>query len=287
MLLGAHFSIRRSLCDGLAQAQALGCEALQIFGYRRHEFYFDAGLDAAKREAIAQEIKEFRKALPASGVRFVAVHSRSLALLAVENGRRRQQIMKRFREELVLAQMLKADAYIFHPGPYLPYMDVQEGLALAAKNLAEVAGAALPDGLKILMENVPGGGRRLGATPEEWHKLLEPSLRLGLPVGLCFDFSHCWGAGYDIATRKGIAGFFDRFHSLFGRNLISVFHFNNSRRERGCHLDDHAHLDEGRIAGEAYGWVLSQFHQAVGILETPKDPKGSDAKNLAFLRRLW
>ncbi|MEK6543238.1 MAG: TIM barrel protein [Elusimicrobiota bacterium] len=286
MLLGAHFSIRKSLGDALAAAAALGCEVVQTLGYRRHEFYFDAKIAPGVKERLADEVAEWRRVLAASNIRYVAIHSRAVALLSLKEMARRAGAIDNFQKEIELARLLGASAYVFHLGPYTAGLTREEGVTLAARSLVHVL-RELPKGApQILLENVPGGGRRLGATIEEIASLVEQLGASAGKVGICLDVAHTWTAGYAIDTLEGIAGFFEKFKQHLDLGMVKAFHLNNSKLKRGCHLDEHAHLQDGVVKPEVYAYLMRGFPLAAGILETPKEPEGSDKRNLDFLRSL-
>jgi len=285
MFLGAHFPVRPTLLDALRKAEALGCQAIQIFGYRRHEFYFDPGLDESKRAQLEEEIKTWRQALAASPVRRVAVHSRAVAILAHRDPCLQKKSVQKFQEELALAQKLGAHYYVFHLGPYAEGMVLEEGLKLAGEALASVLDRLPPDAPKVLLENVPGGGRRMGSALGEWAAIFKSVEKYSSRFGFCVDLSHLWGAGFEINTAAAMRSFLNLFRGRVS-GPIEMFHFNNSKLDPGCRRDEHSHLREGHIPAQAYGACLEEWPQALGIIETPKDFPDADRQNLDFLRGL-
>ena len=78
--------------------------------------------------------------------------------------------------------------------------------------------------------------------------------------------------------------FLARAHRLFGDG-VKAFHLNDTRAKLGSHLESHEHWGSGFLGKEGVRALLArpEYTQAVGILETPKEP-GADARNLAWLR---
>ena len=99
-----------------------------------------------------------------------------------------------------------AEALILHAGAYSEAGDRQEGLRLAATSIIEAL-ERCGEGLPVYVENVPGGGRRLGGTLEDVAFLIESVQRAGRPCGTCIDTAHAWAAGFEIASAAGMLGF--------------------------------------------------------------------------------
>lgn len=286
MLLGAHLSVRAGLVDAARQAKRLGLRALQIFGYRRHEFYFDPNLTPEKRRDLEEEFGLWKKAKQEAGIEAVSVHSRAVALLALQDQSHRQKALEQFRQEIQLAHRLEARWYVFHLGPYEAGSSLQQGLDSAGGALEEIL-EGLPQGAPTLvLENVPGGGRRMGSSLEELGVLAKRLEFFGARFGFCLDFAHLWGAGYHLAGAREAKEFIARFTQAVGADKLALLHWNNSSLELGCRKDEHTHLESGHIRAEVYAEALHHWPAQAGFLETPKEPPGSDERNLAFLKKL-
>ncbi|MBI4370232.1 MAG: deoxyribonuclease IV [Elusimicrobia bacterium] len=285
MMLGAHLSIRQGLLGALDSAEALGCGALQIFGYRRHEFYFDPKISAETRFKLKAEMDLWRDRLGRSEVKELAIHSRAVALLANEDKKRYVGAIKSFEDELRLAHLLRARYYVFHLGPYDGGSSRARGLDLAAGALAQAL-EDLPQSPMIVLENVPGGGRRMGSTLEELSRMASALRLFGGRFGFCLDAAHSWTSGYSLKTVDEAKRFWEQFESTIGSEKLALLHLNNSQLKLGCHLDRHAHLAEGHIPEDVYRYILKAWPAKAGILETPNDSPDANKENLAFLTRL-
>ena len=274
MILGIHASVARGHVRALEEAAALGCAALQVLPYRRHH--------PPGEPALA----EFRAARAASGVRVVLVHSRFVPSLASSDAARRARSVAHLAEELRLCSALGGDAYVLHAGAYSPDSDAAAGTALFADSVRRAVSDASFAGT-LLLENVPGGGRRMGGTFEELARL-QDAVRPSVPgLGVCLDTAHAWAAGYDLGAAEAALKFVSRAHRLLGADAVRAFHLNDTRALLGSHREHHWHWGKGRLGLEGLKDLLGRedFARIPGILETPKEP-GADAANLAVVRGL-
>ena len=147
MILGIHASIRAGYPAALETASGLGCKALQILAYRRHHEPGDGEL-AAVRDGARER-----------GLRLI-VHARYVPFLGSRDAARHEHSVALLRRELRLSAALGAEGLILHAGAYAAGEDKARGLARVAEGVLR----ALEDGkapVPLILENVPGGGRRL------------------------------------------------------------------------------------------------------------------------------
>ena len=273
MILGVHASVRRGLAAALDEPRELGCRALQILPYQRHAPPSDA------------ELAAFREKRAALGVERLLVHSRFVPSLCSSDAERRRRSVEHLARELSLCLGLGGDAYVLHAGAWSQGSSAVEGERLFAESVRRAAGQSGFDGL-LLLENVPGGGRRLGGSLEELARLLD-SLKSSLPkLGACLDTAHAFAAGYDLSRAEGVMRFLSRAHRLLG-DAVRAFHLNDTRALLGSRLENHAHWGEGRLGRECLRAFLQreEYADAPAILETPKEP-GADRRNLELARSL-
>ena len=154
MILGIHASVRRGFAAALEEAGVLGCAAMQMLPYPRHQ------------EPTPPQLAEFRAARERSCIRRLLIHSRFVPSLASSEEVRRSRSVSHLEKELRLAEGLGGEAYVLHAGAFSPESDKGEGVRLFADSVGLAyrrSGVRIP----ILVENVPGGGRRLGGSLEE------------------------------------------------------------------------------------------------------------------------
>lgn len=260
----------------LAEARALGVESLQILPYPRREPNPDG-----------EKLKSFAVARRATTVRFLIVHSRFVPNPASSEVARRFRSVKHLAHELSLAQKLGADAYVIHGGAYSEGSTLDEGAKLFTDSIfraVEQSGCLVP----IYVENVPGGGRRMGGSLEELATLYEPLARRYKTAGICLDTAHAYAAGYDGSTAEGMLKFIARAHRLMGFEAVKAFHLNDTRALLNSNRENHEHWGKGRLGSEGLKALLAreEFADTPGILETPKDGPDADRVNLSFARNL-
>lgn len=262
MILGLHLPVRLGYAALLEAAAAHKVDAVQLLPYARHH------------EPSAEELAGFKAGR--AGLRSVIVHSRFVPSLASADAERRARSVKHLRRELELAAALGADAYVLHAGAYSPGGDAEGGAALFAESVKAAGGS-----VRVLLENVPGGGRRMGGTLEELARL-----RDALPgAGICLDTAHAHAAGYDMSSAEGMLKFLSKAHRLLGG--VDAFHVNDTRAMLGTHLEDHRHLGTGRLKeGLAALLTRPEFAAVPGILEPPPGDFAADAASLALARSL-
>lgn len=259
MILGLHVPVREGYQAALAAARRHGVPAFQILAYPRHH------------QPEAAELEAFRRAKAER----LLVHSRFVPSLASSDPERRARSVRHLRRELELAAALGADAYVLHAGAYSPDADAEGGVKAFAESVKAAGGS-----VRILLENVPGGGRRMGGTLEELARL-----RDALPgAGICLDTAHAHAAGYDLTTAEGMLRFLSKAHRLF--RDVDAFHVNDTRAMLGTHLEDHRHLGTGRLKGGLEALLMRpEFADTPGILEPPRGDFAADAASLALAKR--
>lgn len=275
MILGVHASVRRGYMPALEEARALGCRALQILPYPRHH------------DPSPEELAAFAAARRPAGVESLLVHSRFVPSLASSDAARRERSVKHLARELSLCAALGGDAFVLHAGAYSPDSDLDAGVRLFAESVWKAASSAAWRGV-LLLENVPGGGRRMGGRLDELARL-QDALGPRLPgLGACLDTAHAYAAGYDLSSAEGALKFVARAHRLLGFDSVKAFHLNDTRALLGSNLEHHWHLGKGRLGAEALKTLLGreEFAGTPAILETPKDGPGADRENLDFAARL-
>jgi len=273
VILGIHASVRRGLLESLSEAGPLGVEAVQILPYQRHHI------------PNQEEFARFREARKRAAISRLIVHSRFVPSLGSNDADRRRRSIELLSRELAIAAALGAQSYVLHAGAYSPGGGSAEAERLLVQAVREAA-LASESTLPILLENVPGGGRRMGAKLEDLARMLESLRRLSIPCGFCLDTAHAWAAGYDLASNEGLAGFMDRAESLAGVEAIRLFHLNDTQVALGSHLENHWHWGQGRLSlGPGIAALLARagYENVAAILETPKEP-GADGRNLAYVR---
>jgi deoxyribonuclease-4 len=276
LILGLHCSIREGFDRALSYAESLKAEALQVLPYRRHS------------DPEEEDYAGFVRSFDSTSIRRLYVHSRFVPNLALSEKNKRGNSVAHLSHEIGLAARLEADAFILHLGAYSESDSSSSGIVLAARSIAQACQDAEKE-VPICVENVPGGGRRLGGTLEELADLAEAlkKEKNSLPLSFCLDTAHAWAAGYSISSAEGMAHFLERAESLLGAELIQVFHLNDTQSEFGSCREHHALWGKGILGFDGLKFLLSlvRYQDCAGILESPKSGE-AERQNFSELQAL-
>jgi deoxyribonuclease-4 len=165
---------------------------------------------------------------------------------------------------------------------------IETGIARVVEAL-DLVHDRLPDyQAKVALEITAGQGTALGSTFEEISQMLA-GCRQSERLAVCFDTCHALAAGYEFRTPESYQTMMNEFDRVIGLDRLKVFHFNDSEKDLGSHVDRHTHIGEGCIGLEPFGYFLndSRFKNIPFLLETPKDQDPEDdMENLEKLRGL-
>ena len=276
MLLGLHCSIRQGFSEALSYAESLKADVIQILPYRRNE------------SPTEEDYAGFVRKLPQSSVKKVYVHSRFVPNLALIDEKKRLSSAARLAYELGLAARLNAEAFVLHLGAYSEGDSVSSGLALAARSV-RLAYQEAERTVSLCIENVPGGGRRLGGKLEElasFAEILQKENRQ-ITLSFCLDTAHAWAAGYPISDAEGMSRFLERASRILGKGNIRLFHLNDTHADLESHRESHGLWGRGVLGFEGLRFLLAaeNFRGCSGILESPK-PGEAERLNFKELQKI-
>jgi deoxyribonuclease-4 len=269
--LGIHCDVRRGYVQALRTAESLGCEAMQILPYKRNH------------EPTEREFAEFRAAFADSPVERLVIHVRFLPFLASTDGDRHRRSIGHLEREIRYAAALGGEFLILHMGAYSPGSTLEEGTEIFAKGVVEAWRRTAPESLRLVVENVPGGGRRMGGSLEELAGLSAILNAEGIQTELCLDTAHAWAHGETLDSREGMWKWLAKAHRAFGADRTSIFHLNDTRAPHGSNREHHWHWGRGFLGTEGLDALFERedFSHAIGILEMPP---GNDEANMAWVR---
>ncbi len=260
MRYGLHVSIsgKNGYANAINEAERLGITAIQIFAKSPRSW--------RTRALKPGEAERFREARELSRVAAGVIHASYLVNLGAR-GELWEKSVFSLADDLSKARALGLEYVVVHPGSGDP-AQVRAG-ALKALELA-------PSPARLLLENVAGGGQKIGRRFEELARLIE-----GTPLGVCFDTAHAFAAGYPL--HEDPAGVIAELDRVIGLERVPVIHLNDSVGAFNSRTDHHANLGEGAI-GEALGEVVrdARLRDKTFIMETPKE---HDPQNLRVFRR--
>jgi deoxyribonuclease-4 len=165
---------------------------------------------------------------------------------------------------------------------------VEAGLERFVENMDRAITRSKTSTVMVLIENTAGQGTNLGSTFEEISFIISES-QYGDGLGVCFDTSHAFAAGYDIRTRVTYEDTLSKFDQIIGLGRLKFFHINDSKRPLDSRVDRHEHIGEGEIGLAGFRLLLNdpRFRQHPMVLETPKGKElKEDKENLRVLRSL-
>ena len=238
-----------------------------------------------KQRAIPQsEADSFALACRQAHLNPVVVHAPYLLNLASPDAKLWQRSTSALAEQLARADLIKARAVVVHPGSRgeKPLDWGLERVAKAVTNaLSQARGA-----VQVWLENTAGGGGQIGGALAQFGELRR--LLQGQAVGFCLDTAHAWGAGYHLESADAARRFVDRVDQILGLEAVKLWHLNDTSRLRGSRRDQHQHLGRGLVGRDGFLALVCdpRLKNAPGVLETPKNSRWADRRNLAYLRHL-
>ncbi len=107
-------------------------------------------------------------------------------------------------------------------------------------------------------------------------------------LGVCFDTSHGFAAGYDLRTEKAVKTTIKEFDEIIGLHKLKLIHVNDAIGDFNSRTDRHEHIGLGYIGEAGFRALLHQkkLSQLPLILETPIDERRDDVGNIRKLREL-
>lgn len=275
--IGAHTSAAGGVHMAAQKAADIGCNALQVFT-RSPRMWRGTAPSRESAERL-QELREEHDLNP------VAVHGCYLTNLAAADPAILAKSQTSFRLELDNARAIGADYLVIHPGSARG-QTVEQAIEVFATALASAQRGFDWGSLRLLLENTAGGGATLGRSFKELADLRQAlASRCDAPVGYCLDTAHCFAAGYDVSTERGLRDTVRKARQVLGMERVRLIHANDSKTALGSNSDRHESIGDGQIGAEAFARILRhpQLRSKPMILETPFID-GGHAENV---RRLW
>jgi len=278
-LLGAHMSIAGGLHLALTRGRDVGCSVVQIFLKNQRQW--------TARPYTDSEVREFRAAWKATGVRVVFAHANYLINLATPVAAEWRRAVDVFHDELERAEALGLPFVVIHPGSHRA-AGLDEGIRRVARAIDVLHDRMRGERVRIVLENTAGGGATIGRSFEELAAVVD-AVREPDRVGVCLDTCHLFAAGYDIRTPDGYETTIGRCRRLLGLRRVRAFHLNDAKQPLGSGLDRHEKIGRGHLGVAAFRLLMNdrRFARVPMALETPKDPEPrADREALTLLRRL-
>lgn len=277
MLCGAHVSSSGGISRAIDRAEALGCDAVQVFTQSPRMW--------RPTEHAADEVARFRARREEAGIGAVVCHALYLVNLASPDAAVYDKSVAAMRASLEAAAAIGAEGVVFHVGSHLG-SGFEAGLERAVpalRGLLELTG----DDLWLLMENSAGAGGTIGRSTDELAALFE-ALDRHPRLGVCLDSCHWYVSGVDVTAAAALDAAVADLDARIGLDRLRCLHVNDTKAELGSNRDRHASIGLG-LMGEQLGVFLAHpaFQGLPAILETPgPDGNGPDAGEVRLLREL-
>jgi deoxyribonuclease-4 len=278
MLLGVQVSTEGAIYEAVERAHQLGCNTMQIFS-RNPQRWRENFLEP-------KDIEEFKRKKKQFNINPVFIHIPYLINLASPNPRLYQVSIEAYIEDILEAQLLKADYIVTHMGSHKKTSEAA-GIRRLTHALNIILEKTKNTNIGILLENTSGSGSWLGYKFSHQKEIIQ-GLKYRERVGLCLDTAHAYLAGYDIAQEAGLGMMLDEIDRFVGISLIKLIHLNDAKDKLGSRHDRHEHIGKGKIGLEGMKRIINhpKLKNSPFILETPKDSESADKINLETVKRL-
>lgn len=282
--IGTHVLVGKGLVQGaLAQARALGCEAIQVFIGNPRGWALSAGDPALDRS--------FREECERQGLR-VVIHAPYLVNLGSPNTATYEKSVAVVAHNLQRAAQIGAEGVVVHTGSFVDPHGGQDrhdaALGQVRDGLLPLLDAvADPSAPWLLLEPTAGQRRSLCAEVEDLVPYLA-ALEHHPKAGICMDTCHIFAAGAPLDEPGGATATVDRILEIGGPDRLRLIHANDSMDVRGASKDRHQQIGAGHIGEDAFRELFA--HPALAgvpfILETPgsRDPESPDWATMRRLR---
>lgn len=272
-------SVAGGVDQAFDRAETVGCTAMQIFTKNNNQWQarpFKEGVVERYHERQAE-----------TGITPVVAHASYLLNLGTPDDALWEKSIDALKIELERCDLLQIPFLVVHPGAHME-TGVEAGLARVSAALDRVH-AELPEArVKVALEITAGQGTALGSTFEELAAMID-GCQQPERLAVCFDTCHALAAGYEFRTPEDYQAMMEQFDEIIGLERLTVFHFNDSKKDLGSHVDRHTHIGQGFVGLEPFGYFLNdpRFQDRPFLLETPKDnDPQDDIDNLNRLRAL-
>ncbi len=278
-LLGAHTSIRGGVVSSVDLAEKLNFSAMQIFTKNSNRW--------SGKPYTEDEIKEFRRKLKGSGIRFTVAHDSYLINLCAVNGDILEKSKAAFMDELLRCEQLGIPYLNFHPGSH-GGTGIDEGIKLIADSINEIHYKTAGYKVSSMLEMTAGQGNAVGYRFEHLAGIIE-LIEEKQRMSVCIDTAHLFAAGYDFRTPDTFEKTFNEFDSIVGLDRLKCFHMNDTKKELGSRVDRHEHIGKGKIGLKGFKFIMNdkRLEKVPKVLETPKgEEQLEDLENIKVLKSL-
>jgi deoxyribonuclease-4 len=271
VFIGAHMSSSGGIHTAVDRAEAIGCEAIQVFTQSPRMWRPTNHSD--------ENVERFKQRVAEVGLHGVVCHALYLINLSAPDDAIYEKSVTALKHSVETACRIDADAVIFHVGSHLG-AGFDKGLERVIPALFQCLDSCT-DKTWLLIENTAGAGGTIGRSIEELATLVD-KLDRHERIGICLDSCHLWASGYDVTDRAALDDVLDQVDREIGLDRLRALHVNDSKTPLGSNRDRHDNVGEG-LMGDGLATFLShpRLQGLPALLETPgPDNKGPDAAQI-------
>jgi deoxyribonuclease-4 len=274
--IGVHVSIYGSIDQAVDRAVELNCNTFQIFTRNPRQW--------KPTKLTPETAKAFSDKVKSHDIEPIFAHMPYLPNLASPKDDVYTKSVTTLASELERCRRLEIPYLVTHLGSHLG-----AGMQTGFKRLINAINQAFKvtgGGVTLLLENTAGTRNSMGATFEDIQHIIK-QLTHPENVGICFDTSHAFAAGYDLRTMDSVEGIIRKIDDIIGFEKLKLVHLNDSKGDLNSRIDRHEHIGMGKIGEEGFRNILgSKLGTLPLILETPVDARRNDVDNLKKVRDL-
>lgn len=277
-IIGAHVSAAGGLHTCFRNAEAIGAQALQIFGASPRQW--------SAKQPTAEQINIFKKERKRSERGPVFLHGAYLVNLGTPNQELWEKSVENLAAHLRIATALNANGVIFHVGSSAGWSK-EDGMKRAVEGMKRVL-KRVPGKCQLIMENAAGGGDKIGRDVPELNWLFQhvKSKR----VKICIDTQHAFAAGMlPTYMPEELQSFVKACDKAFGWDEVAALHLNDSKTAAGSLHDRHENIGQGQIGRPGFVNLAknSSMKKLPWILEVPGfENTGPDKKNVEIVKKI-
>ena len=272
-------SVSGGIHRAVDRATSIGCTALQVFTKNNNQWNGKPLQD--------EEIANYKRKITDSRIAPVVAHDSYLINLCAVNPVILVKSREALIDELTRCEQLGIQLLNFHPGAHGGAGE-EEGIKRVIESLDIVHEKTEGFSVKSVVEATAGQGTAVGHRFEHLAKIVT-GVERPERMAVCIDTCHIFAAGYELRTEKGYEETFREFDAIVGIGKLAAFHFNDSKKGLGEHVDRHEHIGKGAIGLQGFSFLINdeRFVSIPKVLETPKsEDLHEDVENLRVLKSL-
>lgn len=276
VLLGSHMSTAGGLHTAFERGTRVSCSTMQIFVKNNNQWRGKAQTQA--------DVDRFMAARSASAITPVVAHAAYLINLCAADSEVLSKSRAAYEDELRRAEPLELLGVIVHPGSHVGAGD-DEGIRKIAESLNIIHANTPRFATKSILETTAGQGTAIGHRFEQIRAIID-QVDDKERIGVCMDSCHLFAAGYPIDTEEGWNRTMQEFDEIVGFHRLMSFHVNDSKKERGSHVDRHDHIGKGVMGLTPFRMLMNdpRLERIPKILETEKsEDMHEDVENMKTL----